>query len=183
MTIVSCLNQDGSLFYFSLQHLLPFDFFFSFQFERGEHMQGRTGRGRERILRRIHVHCGYRCGTGSQDPGIRIWAKIKSQMLNWLSHPDTPFWFIFDISNSMIDWFITCLFFLRWRERHTHRVQVGEGRREREAQNLKQAPGSEPSARSPTWGLNSQTARSWPEPKSDAQPTEPLRRPSMIFLE
>ena len=34
--------------------------------------------------------------------------------------------------------------------------------RERERQNLKQAPGSELSAQSPMWGSNSQTARSWP---------------------
>ena len=40
--------------------------------------------------------------------------------------------------------------------------------REREAQNLKQAPGSELSAQSPTQGLNSRTARSGPELKSDA---------------
>ena len=34
------------------------------------------------------------------------------------------------------------------------RAQVGEGQRERETQNPKQAPGSELSAQSPTWGLN-----------------------------
>ena len=54
----------------------------------------------------------------------------------------------------------------------------GGAEREREAQNLKQAPGSELSAQSPTRGSNSQTARSWPERKSDAQLTEPPRRPS-----
>ena len=54
---------------------------------------------------------------------------------------------------------------------------MGEGQRERETQNLKRAPGSELSAQSPTRGLNSQNARSWPEPKSAAQPTEPPRRP------
>ena len=36
----------------------------------------------------------------------------------------------------------------------------GEGQRERETQNRKQAPGSELSAQSPTRGLNSQTVRS-----------------------
>ena len=39
---------------------------------------------------------------------------------------------------------------------------MGEGQRERETQNRKQAPGSEPSAQSPTQGSNSRTARSWP---------------------
>ena len=42
------------------------------------------------------------------------------------------------------------------------RAWTGEGQRERETQNQKQAPGSEPSAQSPTQGSNSRTARSWP---------------------
>ena len=53
----------------------------------------------------------------------------------------------------------------------------GGGERKRETWNLKQAPDSELSAQSPTWGSNPQTARSCPEPKSDAQLTEPPRRP------
>ena len=40
------------------------------------------------------------------------------------------------------------------------RVHIGEGQRERETQNLKQAPGSELSAQSLMQGSNSQTARS-----------------------
>ena len=48
------------------------------------------------------------------------------------------------------------------------RAQVGEGQREKETRNPKQAPGSELSAQSPTQGSNSQTTRSWPEPKSEA---------------
>ena len=56
-------------------------------------------------------------------------------------------------------------------------VQAGEGQRERETQNLKQAPGSELSAQSPTWGSNSRTVRSGPEPKLDAQLIEPLKCP------
>ena len=42
------------------------------------------------------------------------------------------------------------------------RAWTGEGQRERETQNQKQAPGSEPSAQSPTRGSNPRTARSWP---------------------
>ena len=57
------------------------------------------------------------------------------------------------------------------------RARAGEGQKERETQNLKLAPGSELSAQSLTRGLNSQTVRSWPEPKSDAQPTEPPKCP------
>ena len=58
---------------------------------------------------------------------------------------------------------------------------AGEGQREGETQNPKQAPGSELSAQGPMRGLNSQTVRSWPKPKSDAQPTESPRRP-YVFL-
>ena len=61
-------------------------------------------------------------------------------------------------------------------------MQAGEGQRERETQNPKQAPGSEPSARSPTWGSNSRTMRSRPEQKSDAELTEPPRRLSILFF-
>ena len=46
----------------------------------------------------------------------------------------------------------------RERERETEHEQGRE--RERKTQNLKQAPGSELSEHSPTWGLNSQTVRS-----------------------
>ena len=44
-------------------------------------------------------------------------------------------------------------------QRETERER-GKGHRERETQNPKRAPGSELSAQSPTWGLNSWTARS-----------------------
>ena len=54
--------------------------------------------------------------------------------------------------------------------------------RERETQNLKQAPGSDLSAQSPTRRSNSRTARPWPEPKSAAYLTEPPRRPNCLYL-
>ena len=53
----------------------------------------------------------------------------------------------------------------------------GGAERERETQNPKQAPGSELSAQGPMRGSNSRSVRSCPEPQSDAQPTEPPRRP------
>ena len=62
------------------------------------------------------------------------------------------------------------------------RAWAAEGQREREMQNLKQAPGSELSAQIPTWGSNPQTTRSWPEPKSDAQLTERPRHPKTKIL-
>ena len=63
------------------------------------------------------------------------------------------------------------------------RAWTREGQRQRETRNPKQAPGSERSAQSLTRSSNPQTARSWPEPKSDAQPSEPPRRPrTFLFL-
>ena len=54
-------------------------------------------------------------------------------------------------------WLLQYLFIF---ERETDRPQAGEGERERETQNLKQAPGSELSAQSPTQGLTPGTVRS-----------------------
>ena len=45
-------------------------------------------------------------------------------------------------------------------ERERENMSGGMAEREREIQNPKQAPGSEPSAQSPTQGSNSQTTRS-----------------------
>ena len=45
-------------------------------------------------------------------------------------------------------------------ERERESVQVGEGQKEKETQNLKQVPGSELSAQRPTLDSNSQTMRS-----------------------
>ena len=67
--------------------------------------------------------------------------------------------------------------------RDRDRAWAGEGQRERETQNVKQAPGSELSAQSPMWGLNSRAVRSWPELKSDAQPTEPPRCPHLYHFQ
>ena len=63
-------------------------------------------------------------------------------------------------------------------ERERERVQVGE---EQRRGNRGTKAGSAPTTESPTWGSSSQTARSWSEPKSDAQLTEPPRRPKKRF--
>ena len=72
--------------------------------------------------------------------------------------------------------FFLVFIFERGRERQS--MRRGGAERERETQNPKQDPGSELSAQSPIWGLNSWTMRSWPEQKSDTQPTEPPRCPT-----
>ena len=67
------------------------------------------------------------------------------------------------------------MFYFWGRERQEH--EWGRGRERGRHRIRKQAPGSEWSAQSPMWDSNSQTVRSWPEPKWVAQPTEPSRRP------
>ena len=64
-------------------------------------------------------------------------------------------------------------------ERERQTVQV---KRERETQNLKQAPDSELSAHSLTWGSSSRSMRSWSGPRSDTQLTEPPRCPSNTHI-
>ena len=59
---------------------------------------------------------------------------------------------------------------------------MGKEQGERETQNQKQAPSSEMLVQSPMRGSNSWTVRSWPEPKSDAQPTEPHRHPRLLLF-
>ena len=82
---------------------------------------------------------------------IMPWAEV-GRLTNWATQ--VPLYvYIFNV-----------YLFLRDRDR----MWVGEGQRDRETQNLKQAPGSELSAQSPTRGSNWRTVRSWPEPKSDA---------------
>ena len=73
-------------------------------------------------------------------------------------------------------------FWKKERERERERAWVEEGQRDRERQNLRQAPGFELLAQSLTWCSNSQTLKSWPELKLDTQLTEPPRCPySFIF--
>ena len=59
--------------------------------------------------------------------------------------------------------------FLRERETEKERESVSRGgaEREKDIQNQKQAPGSQLSTQSPTWGSNSWTVRSCPELKLD----------------
>ena len=91
---------------------------------------------------------------------IMAWAKTKSWTPNWLSHPSAP---NTDISYNFffLIFFFNVYLFLRQRE-----TQHEQGRgRERGRQNVKQAPGSELSAQSPTRGSNSQTCEivTWAE--------------------
>ena len=74
--------------------------------------------------------------------------------------------------------FFNVYLFLRQRETAHEWGRV----RERETQNLKQAPGSELWAQSPTRGSNSRTARSWPEPKSALNRLSHPGAPKIVFF-
>ena len=101
--------------------------------------------------------------------GLWVWAPRRTlcwQLRDWsllrilclplsLSLPGSHSFFF-----SFFFKFFKKIIYLRERER----MWVGEGQRQREAKNPKQAPGSELPAQSPMRGSNSQTARSWPEP-------------------
>ena len=92
------------------------------------------------------------CNTGLEliNREITTWAKVGC-LTDWATK--VPLYSLF---------FNVYLFILRERDR----AWAGEGQRERETQNPKQAPGSELSAQSPTWGSNPPAVRLWPEPKS-----------------
>ena len=71
-------------------------------------------------------------------------------------------------SFSSFFFFLFFLVFLFIFETERDTIWAGEGQREGETQNLKQAPGSEVSAQSLTRSSNSRSVRSWPELKSGA---------------
>ena len=85
------LNIEVKLGYFCF-----FIFFLILEIEKereGGREQVRAGersRGRERISSKFHAQRGVWHGAQFHDSGITTWAKIKSQSLNWLSHPGTP---------------------------------------------------------------------------------------------
>ena len=64
-----------------------------------------------------------------------------------------------DLKGILFKFFLMFIYSLRERERETDRALEGEGQRVKETQNPKQAPGSELSAQSPTWGSNQPTNR------------------------
>ena len=85
---------------------------------------------------------------------------------------------IFYPQYSFFIFFIFLMFylFLRERDRDRDRAWVGEGQSERGTQNPKHSRLWAVSAETER-GLNSQSVGSWLEPKSEAQLTEPPRRP------
>ena len=84
---------------------------------------------------------------------------FKPNFQNWLPKVFIPLLLMYNTGYFEFFFFFTFLFIF---ETERDRAWMEEGQRERETQDWKQAPGSEPSAQSPTRGSNSRTARSWP---------------------
>ena len=95
-------------------------------------------------------------GLKPTDCEIMTWAEV-GRLTDWATQ--AALWY--EVLRILLFLKILLTFIHFW-ETERDRVQAGEGQRERETQNLKEAPGSELSAQSPTRGSNSRTARSWP---------------------
>ena len=132
--------------------------------------RGEVERERQRIPSRVCVVSTERdAGLEFTNRNIITPAKIKSSMVNPLSHPGALSLIIFNGYKKTwtINFFFFKIYFLRERER----AQVGKGQKER------RTVGSELTAVSPRQGLNSWTLRSWPKRKSDAPSTKPPKCP------
>ena len=64
---------------------------------------GGRGRGRERILSRLHTQHGAQHRAQSHDPEITASAEIKSQMLNRTKPPRLPYLLIFIVANYSLE--------------------------------------------------------------------------------
>ena len=81
--------------------------------QEGLEVSGRVGRGRgrrrERIPGRLCAECGAWYGAWFHTPKSMTWAKIKSWMLNWLSHPGTPI--LSSLKSCGIKWVLWALIY------------------------------------------------------------------------
>ena len=83
---------------------------------------------------RLHVQCRAQHRTGSHDPEIKIWAEIKSLMLNWLNH----------LGKGAIFFYI-CLFIFETQREKEHKRGMGRERRpDSQAGSRLQAVSTEP---------------------------------------
>ena len=147
-----------------------------------EHEQGRgRQRGRHRIGSRLQApSCQHRARCGAGTHRLRDHDLSWSRLLNWLSHPGAPTRWIFLIKS---DSFHHLEFWGNFKKNFFYHVyfeteyEWGRGREwgRHRIQSRLQAPSCQ--HRAQCEARTHWTARSWPEPKSDAQPTEPPSRP------
>ena len=116
-------------------------------------------------------------GSSWEEPIYWQYLIFLSVTVGYCSPYLDPFWFLSTefCTFPHINLFLTFTYFWEGDSAHAWR-----GGRERGGQRI--PVGSELSAQSPTRGSNSWTVRSWPELKSDAQPTEPPRCPVLVWI-
>ena len=121
-------------------------------------------RGRHRVRSRLHApSCQHRARRGARTAAPGDHDLSQSRTLNRLSHPGAPhlsyfkkyFWTI------TMHWAVLYFKVLIYFERERSTSREGQRRRERESQ----AGSVLPARACHGWGSNSQTVRSWPEPK------------------
>ena len=85
---------------------------------------------------------------------------LATQSQHWFAqHQGMTLICIRGLAHSLSFFFFFLMFYFIFERQREREPEQGRGI-EREAQNRKQAPGSEPSAQSPMWDSNSQTASS-----------------------
>ena len=73
------------------------------------------------FLSRLQAQYGVQHGAWSHNPEIKIWAEVKSQTLNWLSHLGTPVFQMILRTAVLGRWW--CPYFYTW----VHGAQKGQG--------------------------------------------------------
>ena len=96
LMIFNHLLKKVILVYFSFWFFLCVFFFkILFMRENGE-------KGRERGRSRLYTVQWAQCRARWKDPEIMTWAKTKSWMLHWLSHPGTSDFIVFLLSKKIL---------------------------------------------------------------------------------
>ena len=137
------------------------------------HEKGRDrGRGRQRILSRLHAQCRVSRQVWSHNHEITTCAEIKSWTLNnWATQ--------MPLENHLKFFFLTFIFYFWDRERQS--MNGGGAERERGRHRIRSRLQALSCQHRAQHGAQTHKLRSWPEPKLDAQLTEPPRCPSMFY--
>ena len=114
--------------------------------------------------------------------GVALWLWLSCRdSLSFSQSANLGVWFELPVCFlSFFFFFFNFNVYLFLRERES--TSGGGSEREGDTESEEQTAGPEPSAQSPMRGSNSQTVRSWPELKPDAQPTGPPRRPNLYVF-
>ena len=100
-------NTDSQSCFLFISYFFLFSFKKMFIYFWERQKESKWGRGRERGRQRIPSRLRAVCTepiVGLKHTGckIMIWAKTKSQMLNWLKHPGAPILYFFLVDNPLL---------------------------------------------------------------------------------